>query len=297
MILVDLSSICVQNFFGLKNDYSSETLKHLTLFHLNQYYKKFHKEYGYLTIACDYKTNWRTDIFPEYKQNRKKKKAQVDWKDFHTVRNEMIEEFIQIFKFPVIHVESCEADDIIGVLCLNSNVIEPIMIISADHDFISLHSSRVKQYSNIFQKFIRDPNPVRYLNTKILKGDSGDGIPNILSDGDTFLNESKRQTPLRQTRIDKIIKNDIVDVNELSKQEYKNYCRNLKMIKLTETPKHLKDAIWDAYKKQQQKKKVSLFKYVSKNTPKLISIIDELDRLNTYDSQLNPKQIPSFLQF
>ena len=36
----------------------------------------------------------------------------------------------------------------------------------------------------------------------ILKGDAGDGVPNVLSDDDVFINDDKRQTPLSKKKME-----------------------------------------------------------------------------------------------
>ena len=47
-------------------------------------------------------------------------------------------------------------------------------------------------------------NPQEFLKSHIIKGDSSDGIPNILSDGDTFVNPEKRQKRLTKNVMNRI---------------------------------------------------------------------------------------------
>ena len=81
-----------------------------------------------------------------------------------------------------------------------------------------------------------------WLQTHIIKGDKGDGVPNILSDDNVFV-EGFRQTPITQKKIDSIIED--LEEGELlyAASWYRNYCRNKKLIDLTETPQELRREI------------------------------------------------------
>ena len=91
-------------------------------------------------------------------------------------------------------VEGAEADDIIGTLVPRHIMSENILIISSDGDFPQLQmyngrsSFTVKQYNPSQKKFIISENPLQELKEKIIRGDKGDGIPNVLSSSDCFVN-------------------------------------------------------------------------------------------------------------
>ena len=71
-----------------------------------------------------------------------------------------------------------------------------VLILSGDKDFIQLHNDRIKQYNTVLNKFVgKGENPIIYIREHILKGDRSDGILNILSDDNVFV-EGRRQTPL-----------------------------------------------------------------------------------------------------
>ena len=72
-------------------------------------------------------------------------------------------------------------DDIIGTLCKEYQD-QKTMIMSGDKDFIQLQKyENVSQYSPITKKMINGHNPDTYIKEHILKGDSSDGVPNVLS--------------------------------------------------------------------------------------------------------------------
>ena len=131
-----------------------------------------------------------------------------------------------------------EADDIIGFLC-QENRDEKIMIISGDKDFIQLQKyPNVTQWSPITKKQVNGFDPTIYLKEHILKGDTSDGVPNVLSPDNTF-SDGLRQRPLSRKKIQSWL-NSVEDCNDEVKR---NYQRNLTLIDLSKTPEELKNQI------------------------------------------------------
>jgi len=163
--------------------------------------------------------------------------------------NKIREEIAENFPYTVVRVDGCEADDVIGTLVTRNPDPnrdydpEKIMIVSSDRDFLQLQKYKfVRQYSPLLKKELRVDNPRVWLQTHIIKGDKGDGVPNILSDDNVFV-EGFRQTPITQKKIDNIIQD--LEEGELlyAASWYRNYCRNKKLIDLSETPKELRREI------------------------------------------------------
>jgi hypothetical protein len=90
-----------------------------------------------------------------------------------------------------------------------------------------------------------------------MKGDSGDGIPNILSDDDVFVVEDKRQKPLTQKKIDAawISKEYLVT---------RNFLRNQQIVDLDCIPSHISEAILNKYNEEAGKDRSKLFNYFIK---------------------------------
>ena len=226
MILLDYSQIALSNIIVQKLQDES-LIRHMILNSIRMYNLRHREEYGQMVICADGMNTWRKQYYPEYKAHRKgnRDNDSMDWNEIfrvlHTVRDEIKENL----PYKVIHMEGCEADDIIGALCYESQEFgkaEPVMIISSDKDFIQLQKFKnVKQFSPIQKKAVVDKHPRRYLFEHICRGDKGDGIPNVLSPDNTFT-DSIRQTPLRQTLIEFWIENQ-----DNMPEEYKrNYQRN-----------------------------------------------------------------------
>ena len=158
---------------------------------------QFSKEFGEMVICCDGKDNWRKKVFPEYKANRRKNREEdaTDWKTLFELLHEMRDDISKYFPYKVMHVDEAEADDIIAVIVRELSE-EPTLIVSSDKDFIQLQKfDNVKQWSPLQKKFVVG-DPVESLYDKTIRGDTGDGVPNILSSDDTFIIEGKRQTPI-----------------------------------------------------------------------------------------------------
>jgi 5'-3' exonuclease len=188
-------------------------VRHMVLNAIRSFNQKFSHEYGEIVVACDNTNNWRKKEFPYYKANRKKnqEKSELDWKGIFDCLGKIRQELKDYFPYRVIDVECAEADDIIAALVHTRGKIvssannEKILILSGDKDFIQLHVySNVRQYDPVRKKFIEHNDPERYLKEHILKGDSGDGVPNVLSGDDCFV-IGQRQKPLTTKKIEAIL--------------------------------------------------------------------------------------------
>jgi hypothetical protein len=116
-----------------------------------------------------------------------------------------------------------------------------------------------------------------YLKTHIIKGDSGDGIENILTDGGTLITEGKRQTPIRKMFLDACMamhEDELIAHPDLSE----NYQRNRELIDLSYTPQDIKldiNKMYDEYDGQGDRKKV--FNYFIKN--KLKNLMGDINNV------------------
>jgi len=280
MIIVDYSGICLATILITKN-LDEGMIRHMTLNSLRMYNKKFRDDYGQMILACDGANNWRRSYFPQYKANRRKGRDEstFDWNEAFRIMHKIKDEIRENFPYKVIHLEGCEADDVIATLTEHTQEFgnyEDVMIVSSDGDFKQLQKyDNVKQYSPMLKKFVVDDNPRLNLLDKILKGDTGDGIPNVLSDDNVFV-EGLRQTPLSKKKKDAIIE-DLADADLLyAASWYRNYCRNSKLIDLTHTPKDLKQKIINSYNDDPIGDKTKVFPYLVANRMKqLIESVQE----------------------
>ena len=199
----------------------------------------------------------------------------------NTIRTE-IELF---FPYKVINVEGAEADDVIAVLAEWSQTNDtttalfdepkPFLVLSGDHDFIQLQKyENVKQFSPIQKKYVKsDISPEKYIFEHIIRGDKGDGIPNVLSADDSIVN-NVRQKPIRQDKIDIWYK----DPEQMPQDDdfKKNYKRNKDLVSFDNIPQNIKDAIINSYLEQPKKDKSKLLPFFVEHKMKnMLEVIEE----------------------
>jgi 5'-3' exonuclease len=274
MIIIDFNQVMISNLMMQLGNHTNIPVeeglfRHMVMNSLRSYKQKFGNEYGEIIIACDDKNYWRKQIFPYYKANRKKTRdnSEINWTHVFDVFAKIKTELRENFPYRVIQIESAEADDIIATIVqehgreLCSKDHEKILILSGDKDYIQLHRyANVRQYDPTRKKWITHNNPDKYLYEHILKGDAGDGIPNVLSDGDTFVTD-KRQRPLTQKKIDMFYENkhNIQEQNLSS-----NFERNKLLVDLTMIPSYIKEKVLTKYNEESGKDRSKIFNYFIK---------------------------------
>ena len=251
MILIDYNAIAISNVVTQKLDVDENLIRHMILNSIRMYRAKFRQRFGEVVICMDGRKNWRFDAFPNYKFKRKdaRKESKMDWNELFRITNMVLDEIRENFPYKVIEHERCEADDVIAVLCEDTQEFgrhQQVLIVSSDKDFVQLQKyDNISQYSPMKKKFIKEDTPRRQLMELIMKGDQADGIPNVLSVDNCFV-EGIRQTPLRKNILDDLIK----DPKSHGEEIYRNYLRNKKLIDLSETPETVKEEIIYNYESQ-----------------------------------------------
>lgn len=284
MIIVDLNQVMIANIMALYGKHLGQTPIELNLFRsttlntIRSFKKKFESQYGEMVIATDGRRSWRKDIYPHYKANRKKSRenSDIDWSLIFNNLNSVRDELKEFFPYRVIHLESAEADDIIGTLVteFSTRILpkkENILILSGDKDFIQLQSYNtsvlVKQYDPINKKYIECSDPKLFMKEHILKGDPGDGIPNFLSPDNSFV-DSIRQKPILKKNLSEWVKTN--PETFCTEEMLRNYKRNEVLIDLSKTPQSLREKIIAEYESQSGKDKSKIFNYFIKNKLKVL---------------------------
>jgi len=196
-------------------------VRHMILNSLRSYKVKFGDEYGEMVIACDNTNYWRKQVFPYYKANRKKniENSELDWKALFECLNKIRAELKEYFPYRV-----------------NSNV---------------------SQYDPTRKKWIKHDDPERYLHEHILKGDAGDGVPNVLSPDNVFV-VGDRQRPLTAKKMEKIMGTDL---EEMDTSLARNYSRNVQLIDLSFTPETIREKVMEQFEAQKDRDRSKLLNY------------------------------------
>ena len=260
---------------------SEDLVRHMVLNSLRGHNKKFRKEYGEMVIACDSKNVWRREVFPNYKAGRKatREKSEHDWDTIFSMLHTIKDEIRSFLPYKVIELETAEADDIIATLVKRTqNEVGPnhkkkVLILSGDKDFIQLHGPNVKQYNPVLNKFVgKGEDPTIYIKEHILKGDRSDGIPNVLSDDNVFI-EGRRQRPLSKKKIESWVNEVFMTFTE---EEQNNYNRNRKLIDLSCIPPELEEKIINEFIDAKVASRDKILNYfITKKLKTLIEVIDE----------------------
>ena len=270
MIIFDYQQIAISNLMeqigSSKSSVDENLVRHMILNTIRTYVKKFKESHGpEVIIACDNRNYWRRDVFPHYKAGRKKARAASghDWSSIFESLNKIREELKESSPYKVIDVDGAEADDIIGTLVQKYSATEKVMILSSDKDFAQLQRyPNVEQFSPILKKFVKEPFPLIQLKQLIIRGDKGDGIPNILSSDDVFV-AGGRQKPITESKIIKWLNQDPKDF--CNDEMFRNYSRNEIMIDLTKVPDSLKQNILNTYEAAKGKTKQEFMNYMIAN--------------------------------
>jgi hypothetical protein len=292
-IIVDYSQTAISNLMGELGgrkdiEINVSLVRHMIINSIRGYKQKFGKVYGDIVIACDSKTYWRKSTFPYYKVHRKRDRdnSGFDWKAIFETLSLVREELHQFFPYKVLNVEGAEADDIIAVLAewsqrndleysLFDEEPKPFMIISGDHDFIQLQKyPNVKQYSSIKKKLVTPESPPHeYVIEHIIRGDKGDGVPNVLSDDDSIFN-NVRQKPISSKKLAEWIKNPASMPQDATFK--RNYDRNKSLVDLSQIPENIKADIINTFVSQPIKDRSNLIEYFMKNKMKqMLEVVQE----------------------
>lgn len=309
MIIFDMSNIFFINLHasmeGVKREdknFDANTVRYMTLNMIRAVTSRYKGKYGEVVFACDAMKLWRKDVFKPYKAHRKKDREALeylDWKEVFDFFGDFKKELTTYTKYKVIEVTGAEGDDIISTLAIQYDT-QPNLIVSTDKDFKQLQVyTKCDQYNPVTNKIMKATDPFKYLQEHIITGDRGDGVPNILSDDDIFLQEGVRQGKITEKRLDffKTVsvsdwsseigltvycsKCNIKDKNkeaarELLLKAQKNFFRNKTLIDLREVPDDIQEAIIDKYKEVVKMGPRSLFDYFYKyNLTQLMGSISD----------------------
>ena len=147
------------------------------------------------------------------------------------------------------------------------------MILSSDGDFLQLQKyPSVKQYNPALKKYVKSANPAQELKEKIIRGDKGDGIPNMFSPSDCFVRDI-RQKPVTQKVLEKYLYESVDEWNEEDKV---NFSRNQTLIDLTFIPNDIAEKIINTYEETvpASRKKILTY-FIEKRLKNLMDVIED----------------------
>jgi hypothetical protein len=276
MILVDANQIAISHLMvrhKIEEGINIDSIRKSIVRVIGRIQRKFKGEYGKLVLCYDDKNYWRREVFPYYKQNRKQEResSKYNWDQIFSVLNKIRDELRNNFPFHVLQVDGAEADDIIASLVQKNSTAtypEPILILSADKDFIQLHKHPfVRQYDPIRNRWIGDHDPVKYLQEHIIRGDRSDGIPNILTCDDAIVT-GKPQKKMSREKISSLASMDPSEFTNFIR--LRNWKRNSELIDLTKIPMAVQERIKNYYNSYRPVLNMNLQYFIDNNITDLI---------------------------
>ena len=280
MILLDFSNIIVGSIMVAhkvpdEERFGEDYIRHLVLNSIRSYRNKYKHKYGEIVICTDFHSSWRKEVFPYYKAHRKaqrtKQKAEkgMDWSALFDTISKIITELDTFFPYKVIKIPHAEGDDVIAVLAKHANncLNEKSLIVSSDKDFSQLYKyKRIRQFSPMKHKMVNGIDPIGYLKEHIIRGDKGDGIPNILSADDTIV-EGTRQKPISKKKVANWLVQDPEDFKDDMKH---GWSRNQELIDFEFIPPSIAQEILIQYNKKKEYQQGQLMNYFIKNRLKYL---------------------------
>jgi len=265
MLLIDLSGVAyhkIINFYVNEQEPSFEQVRHTLFTDLLDYEKQYGEQFGRMVICCDAKPYWRSHVQPAYKAPRLKvRETSTTNSDLFYEHLAMLkQDLIEYTDYVMIDTRGAEADDIIAVLAEYAhNKEEKTVIVSSDKDMIQLQTlyTDTFQFSPNRNKMLTLENTEYDLLAHILKGDTGDGIPNVFSPEDFFMIEGDK--PRQKSITKKIIAdvyehypNDMDNCETLDADSLSRFKQNQELIDTRYTPALLKETIEVLYQTKMQ---------------------------------------------
>jgi hypothetical protein len=246
MILIDLSQVAYALAYYLPQPLAERDFRQAILLKIAQVRGRLMKDYGKTTIlCCDGATPyWRHDVFPLYKMGRHRQKGREHREAASRLLKQFIPEFAEAFPFRTICIPHIEADDIIATVAISA--VHPTVIVSRDTDFVQLESNRHVRRFHPFDLYMyeRSESPEDELLTKVIRGDTTDCIPNVLSEDHVFVSQGTRQKTMTAKRFETIRDTLVASGWEaLPRELHRQYQRNEALISADRIPEWVREAI------------------------------------------------------
>lgn len=149
---------------------------------------------GEIVVLGDGGSNYRKELYPEYKANRKERYAEQteeEAKEFEMFLAEFSTTMSALKRkgYLTLKYQGVEADDIAALICQNREElgVENIWLISSDRDWDLLVDENISRFSTVTRKETTihnwdehyDFEPEYFLTYKTLTGDKGDNVPGV----------------------------------------------------------------------------------------------------------------------
>lgn len=238
ILIIDFSVILKQTFHSAQKDATNQDemvsyWRHLLLSSVLN--KKNIIKPDEIILVLDHHS-WRKDFFKFYKAKRELKRNEdlVGHQFFIDTSNQFIEEIKENFPWVIIKEYGCEGDDVIFVLAKELSKENKVVIGSIDKDLLQLLllNDNIEYFSFMDDSYKTIEKSYEFILRHIIHGDSGDGIPNILTQDNCFVS-GIRQKGCGDKKINEILSFGLEEYIEKHKLK-DNWIRNKTLIELKE---------------------------------------------------------------
>ncbi|UYD60091.1 ribonuclease H [Aeromonas phage avDM12-TAAL] len=263
-------------------------VRHLILSSLKYNVLNRKQEYPNIIIAVDNSADggyWRRQKYYFYKKHREKDRKESDW-DWESIFDSIktvAYELRENMPYKTLILPHTEADDIIGVLCkyLDEKFPDaPVLVVSSDGDMTQTQRYKnVKQWSPGQKKWVKPKEGTwrKDLITKIIKGDSGDGIANIKSRSDFILTklDGERQKSISSKLLAQAFEEKDPSVL-FTGDEFTRYNENRELVDFEMIPDNIRQAIINEFETIKVPGRSKIYPYfVKKAIKKLLDHVNE----------------------
>lgn len=260
LIIIDGNSIC----------YSSHNTRKLTVgtFETQAIYgtirsvrSAINANPGYkVLVLWDGKSQWRRDIYPEYKGNRKPQDAkQLASQESYKKQSPLVRKGLSLLGIRQMFAYTHEADDLAGIFVQRfANTHVPIKLVTADQDWLQLVGENVEWIDPInersvnlatFTEFTGYDNTTAFVEGKALMGDVSDNIDGIervgkIAAAKLLYNYKSVSNFYRECDAGNVSMKTIANQRLSSPEGREIFARNMKLMSLRNVPvPHSKDIV------------------------------------------------------
>lgn len=187
-VLFDLNNLAIRCLFNKEVIFPSNSEEYDSIDYDYWKYLVFNSIYSSIkqvnniseiVLGIDSSPSWRKLYYSRYKEQRKKQrdKQNINWDEFFTEYHTFCNVIKKHLPIKVLKLTYCEADDIIGHICLTNN--KQNHIISTDKDYLQLCNKNVTIYNPMKQENISHPDPEFFIKEQSMIGQAKDNVFNI----------------------------------------------------------------------------------------------------------------------
>lgn len=218
-------------------------------------------EYGKILWLWDGRAQFRLDLYPDYKGNRKDTPEKVEIKEKYHTAKPYIEKALTHLGVDQVLAPDYEADDLAGYFTRKLQAGDKdVLLLTGDQDWLQLINGKTRWYdprSNVekhcnkakFEEFTGVQTPAQFLECKALIGDTSDNIPGIEGIGEkasvlimqnfgsirNLLADYRANGPFDRDRLPNGLSRFKKKINTFCESGVRDFVRNYKLMNLNDT--------------------------------------------------------------